>query len=149
MIKIDTKDELSLYDLEGKWNDYIGVQKEVLRVLREQEYFENSNIENIESKMSIRITTKGIRETLGNGNRFKTLPKCLKVCKISTIRSLPEIIKTGHLIEDNVKNIHNEEYMFAYINNDVLLDGERIRIRIAIKKKISTNYFWIHNIDEY
>jgi hypothetical protein len=53
------------------------------------------------------------------------------------------------LIEDNVKNIHNEGYMFAYISNDVLLDGERIRIRIAIKKKISTNYFWIHNIDEY
>lgn len=36
MISINSKDELSLYNLEGKWNDYIGVQKEVLRVLRER-----------------------------------------------------------------------------------------------------------------
>ena len=36
MIKIDTKDELSLYDLEGKWNDYIGVQKEVIAILRKE-----------------------------------------------------------------------------------------------------------------
>ena len=149
MISINSKEELSLYNLEGKWNDYIGVQKEVLRVLREEKFFENTYIKNIESQMCIRITTKGIRETLGNGNRFKTLPKRLKVCKVSTIRSLPDIIKIGHLIEDNVKNIHDEEYLFAYICNEVLLDGERIRIRIAIKKKISTNYFWIHNIDEY
>ncbi|MBQ6844721.1 MAG: hypothetical protein IJO60_08835 [Agathobacter sp.] len=149
MISINSKDELSLYNLEGKWNDYIAVQKEVLRVLREEKFFENSYINNEESQMCIRLTTKGIRETLGNGNRFKSLPKRLKVCKVSTIRSLREIIKSGHLIEDNVENIHNEGYLFAYICNEVLLDGERIRIRIAVKKKISTNYFWIHNVDEY
>ena len=148
MISINSKEELSLYNLEGKWNDYIAVQKEVLRVLREEKYFENIMVENMESGMCVRITTKGIRETLGNGNRFKALPKRLKVCKISTIRSLPEIIKSGHLIADNVENIHNEDYLFAYIYNEVLLDGEKIRIRIAVKKKISTNYFWIHNIDE-
>ena len=54
MISINSKDELSLYNLEGKWNDYIGVQKEVLRVLREQKYFENTYIENLESKMCVR-----------------------------------------------------------------------------------------------
>jgi len=32
MISINSKDELSLYNLEGKWNDYIGVQKEVVAV---------------------------------------------------------------------------------------------------------------------
>ena len=149
MISINSKDELSLYDLEGKWNDYVGVQKEVLKVLREQNYFKEMYVENVESKMCVRITAKGIRETLGNGNRFKSLPKRLKICKVSTIRSLPDIIKSGHLIKDNVENIHDEDYLFAYIGNEVLLDGEKIRIRIAVKKKISTNYFWIHNIDEY
>lgn len=29
MISISTKEELSLYNLEGKWNDYIYVQKEL------------------------------------------------------------------------------------------------------------------------
>ena len=76
MISINSKDELSLYNLEGKWNDFIAVQKEVLSVLREQNYFENSNVVNAESKMCIRITTKGIRETLGNGNRFKSYFLC-------------------------------------------------------------------------
>lgn len=149
MITINSKDELSLYNLEGKWNDYIAVQKEILKVLRVQNFFEETYVENKESKMRVRITAKGIRETLGNGNRFKALPKRLKICKVSTIRSLPDIIKSGYLIEDNVENIHNEDYLFAYIGNEVLLDGEKMRIRIAVKKKISTNYFWIHNIDEY
>lgn len=34
MISINTKDELSLYNLEGKWNDYIAVQKEVIAILK-------------------------------------------------------------------------------------------------------------------
>ena len=37
-----------------------------------------------ESGMEIRITAKGIRETLGNGNRFQTLPKKLKIKKVAT-----------------------------------------------------------------
>lgn len=149
MISISTKDELSLYNLDGKWNDYIYVQKEVLRVLREQNFFAISNVLNIESGLCIRITTKGIRETLGNGNRFQKLPKHFKMLKVATIRSLPAIICTGNLLADNVENIHQENgYMFAYINNTILVDEEFVNIRIAVKKKISTNYFWIHNIDE-
>ena len=45
MISISTKDELSLYNLEGKWNDFIAVQKEVIAVLKEEKYF-NDNIIN-------------------------------------------------------------------------------------------------------
>lgn len=68
MISINSKDELSLYNLEGKWNDYIGVQKEVLKTLREENYFDRNEITNKESNLLIRITSKGIRETLGNEN---------------------------------------------------------------------------------
>lgn len=35
MEKICMQDELLHYHLNGKWNDYVGVQKEVLNVLRE------------------------------------------------------------------------------------------------------------------
>ena len=56
MISIHVDEELGRYNLDGKWNDYIGVQKEVLRVLREQKYFENTCVENIESKkFSIKV----------------------------------------------------------------------------------------------
>ena len=150
MISISTAEELSLYDLEGRWNDYIGVQKEVLKVLREEKYFDEFSITNAESNMCVRITTKGIRETLGNGKRFKALPKKFKVLKVATIRSLPKLIETGSLIADNVRNIHeNEGFEFAYIVNKLEVDGKVVQIRIAIKKKVTTNYFWIHNIDEY
>lgn len=95
------------------------------------------------------LCTKGIRETLGNGNRFQKLPKHFKMLKVATIRSLPAIICTGHLWADNVENIHQENgYMFAYINNTILVDEKPVNVRVAIKKKVSTNYFWIHNIDE-
>ena len=42
MISINTKDEISLYNLEGKWNDYVGVQKEVISVLRRKKSLNNS-----------------------------------------------------------------------------------------------------------
>ena len=150
MISINSKEELSLYDLEGKWNDYIGVQKEVLRVLREQKWFVNNNDINMETNLQIRITSKGIRETLGNGNRFQTLPKKLKEYKVVTIRYLPQIIKTGIIIECDAPNSHDKDgYRYAYIGNEILIDGELVGVRISIKKKVSSNHFWIHNIDEY
>lgn len=75
--------------------------------------------------MCVRITTKGIRETLGNGNRFKALPKKFKILKVVTIRSLPKLIETGSLIADNVRNIHEDEgFEFAYIANNLKIDAE-------------------------
>lgn len=150
MISISTKDELSLYHLEGKWNDYIGVQKEVLRVLREKKWFENNDVINKGTNLQIRIVSKGIRETLGNGNRFQTLPKKLKEYKVATLRYLPELIKTGIVIEINAPNSHDKDgYKYAYIRNDILMDGELVGVRISIKKKVGSNHFWIHNVDEY
>ena len=80
---------------------------------------------------------------------MQTLPKKLKMYKVAVIRSLPELIKTGYLIEDDVANSHSENgYKYAYIGNRAIIDGVVVGIRIAIKKKIGSNHFWIHNIDE-
>lgn len=81
MISINSKDELSLYNLEGKWNDYVGVQKEVITVLREEKFFEQVAVLNNKTNMIIRLTTRGIKETLGNGTRFHYLPKDVKIQK--------------------------------------------------------------------
>lgn len=146
---IDTQEQLSAFNLEGQWNDYIGVQKEVLRVLKEEGFFDNNEVVNAESGMVIRITTKGIRETLGTGKRFQSLPKGMKVRKVATIRSLPELIESAYVIADNVDNIHDADgYKFAYLGNEVILDGEKVGVRISVKKKVGSNHFWIHNIDE-
>lgn len=147
--RISTEEQLSTFNLDGKWNDYIGVQKEVIPVLRKEGFFDNNEVINEESGMIVRINSKGIKETLGSGKRFQTLPRELKEYKVATLRSLPNIIRTGHVIEDEVDNIHVEDgYKFAYIGNEVEIDGKPVNVRVSIKKRLNSNQFWIHNIDE-
>ncbi len=149
MVKIDLNKELSLYNLEGKWNDYIGIQKEILQVLRSEKFFNNNDVINVKSGLCIRLNTKGIKETLGTGKRFQALPKRLKERKIATMRHMKSIIENAELIADNIENVHSTNGdMFIYMHSKILIDGEEVCIRIAIRKKVSVNWFWIHHIDE-
>lgn len=75
MEKICMNEELMRYNLTGKWNDYIGVQKEVLNVLRKEDFFTESEVINVQTGMLIKINAKGIKETIGPGMRFQALPK--------------------------------------------------------------------------
>lgn len=149
MISISTKNELSLYNLEGKWNDFIAVQKEVIAVLKEEKYFNDNIINNIESGLIIKINPKGIKETIGAGTRFQRLPRKLKEYKISTLRNLKQIIKTAELLDDDVPNYHvGGVYSFAYLRSEVIIDEEMVDVRISIMKRIDSNWFWIHHIDQ-
>lgn len=49
MEKICMQDELLNYNLEGKWNDYVGVQKELLNVLRKENFFAESEVTNVQT----------------------------------------------------------------------------------------------------
>ena len=148
MISINSKDELSLYDLEGKWNDYVGVQKEVISVLRGKKFFEQLFVLNDKTNMVVRLTTRGIKETLGNGTRFQYLPKNVKTQKIVTLRYLPKLIRNADLVEDGVGNYHEEHAnRFAYFQNRVMIDGEIHRVRIVVCKKVGSNHFYIHHVD--
>ena len=149
MENINMEKELAIYNLEGKWNEYIGIQKEVLQVLREEKFFTDNEVINKKTGMHIKINSKGIKETLGTQKRFQALPKKLKKYKISTLRYLREIIEEGELIADNVENIHEPNgYSFAYLRSEIMIDNEIVNIRISIMKKVTSNWFWIHNIDE-
>ena len=147
-IYIDAKEELKKYNLEGKWNDYIAVQKEVLRVLRTEDFFNNNVITNMETGMQITVSPKDIRETLGKDMRFQSLPKELKEYKIITIRQIKALILTAFLYEDNVANIHeNGTDTFAYFRNYIFVDNKEITVRITVKKKVASNHFHIHHIN--
>ncbi len=146
---ISVEAELSRYNLKAKWNDYIGIQKEVLRVLRKEKFFDDNIVVNKETGMYVVINAKGIRETIGTGKRFQVLPKKLKIYKIATLRHLKTIIENVRIIADDVENRHDEKgCMFAYLCSEVILDGKHIFVRISVKKKVASNWFWIHNIDE-
>ncbi|MBE5881643.1 MAG: hypothetical protein E7289_05010 [Lachnospiraceae bacterium] len=149
MKKICMAEELARYNLDGKWNDYVGVQKEVLRVLRKEEFFTKEEIINRKTGISVKINAKGIKETLGTGKRFQMLPKTLKKYKIATIKSLKWIIENAELIKDDVENIHEKNgYNFAYFRGELVIDDSVLKVRITVKKKIGVNWFWIHNIDQ-
>lgn len=148
MESISTKLELSIYNLDRKWNDYIGAQKEIISTLKKENYFENNDIVNIQTGMVVRLTPKGIKETIGKGKRFQSLPKAVKQQKVVTIRSLPILIKEAKLLEDNIPNYYSEEgNCFAYFISQILIDNEIHNVRIAVKKKINSNHFYIHHID--
>ena len=73
----------------------------------------------------------------------------LKKYKIVAVRYLKQIIENAELLADNIEYIHEENgYMFAYFNGKVKIDGKIVEVRISVKKKIASNCFWIHNIDE-
>ena len=149
MISINTQDELSLYNLEGKWNDFIAVQKEVITVLKAERYFVDNVVHNLNGGLNIKINPKGIKETIGAGKRFQKLPRKLKEYKISTLRYLKKIIETAELLTDDVPNYHAEGvYSFAYLKSEIIIDGIRVDVRVSVMKRIDSNWFWIHHIDE-
>ena len=140
--------ELLKYNLEGKWNDYIAVQKEVLQVLRNEHFFDDNIVIHKESGMIIRVTPRGIRETFGKANRFNNLPKFLKKMKVATILYIKTLLSNGSILADNVKNYHDTSSItFAYISATIYIDNVLYLIRITIKKKVNSNIFDIHHID--
>ncbi len=146
-INVDLDEELKKYNIENKLNDYIAVQKAVVNHLKETGFFDkNSTVVNEETGMQIRINPRGIKETLANGKRFQSLPRELKKLKIATIEQLPEIIKRGKLIEDNIENTHGENSLYAYFETPVEINGGNYKVRVNIRKTIETNKFWIHNV---
>lgn len=146
-INVDLDEELKKYNIENKLNDYIAVQKAVVNHLKETGFFDkNSTVVNEETGMQIRINPRGIKETLANGKRFQSLPRELKKLKIATIEQLPEIIKRGELIEDNIENTHGENSLYAYFETPVEINGGNYKVRANIRKTIKTNKFWIHNV---
>ena len=136
MESICMEQELSIYNLDRKWNDFVGVQKEIISVLKEKGYFENRDIVNLETGMLVRLTPRGIKETIGNGKRFQNLPKAVKLQKVATLRILPSLIREGNLLENNVPNYYSKGgEQFAYFMCKLLIDNEVHSVRIAVKKK--------------
>ena len=148
ILHLHLDEELQKYNLEGKWNDYIAVQKEVLRVLRAENFFNDNIVIHKESGMMIKVTPRGIRETFGNGKRFNTLPKHLKKMKVATILYIKTLLTTGNVLSDNVENYHtSNSATFAYISTNIYINDILYPIRITIKKKVNSNIFYIHYID--
>lgn len=131
-------------------NDYIGVQKAVLKKLTEAGFFADGNnvVVNQESGMTVAITKDGIRETLGKGSRFERLPSKLKKLKIATIQQIPELIKSATMLEDKVADNHGNRrnLTYAYLINSANVDGKEYVVTIVVRQSPDRNKFWMHEI---
>lgn len=131
-------------------NDYIGVQKAVLKKLTEDGFFADGNnvVVNQESGMTVAITKDGIRETLGKGSRFETLPSKLKKLKIATIQQIPELIKSATVRMNNVANYHNpsSDLKYVYLTSMAKIDNKEYEVEIIVRGSREKNKFWMHKI---
>ena len=131
-------------------NDYIGVQKAVLKKLTEDGFFADGNnvVVNQESGMTVAITKDGIRETLGKGSRFERLPSKLKKLKIATIQQIPELIKSATVRMNNVANYHNpsSDLKYVYLTSMAKIDNKEYEVEIIVRGSREKNKFWMHKI---
>lgn len=146
-----TTDTLNSFNI-SKPGDYIHVQRQVFNTLLKEGFF--TDVEkrsrtdvNEESGMIIETNKSGIDETFSLNN-YVRLGKFKKIAKLSTIRSLPDAIKYGHVLADDVDNIHNDgdNKKFAYLEYPTVVDGKDITLKLAIKKSPQKNKFWVHSI---
>ena len=103
---------------------------------------------NRDSGMVIQITPRGIKETFGEKNFYK-LGRKIKIAKLAVVRDLPDIIKRGKLLTDNVENVHNPNsaVKYAYTESTAIIDGHPITINIDVRKSPDKNIFWVHKVD--
>lgn len=142
---IDIQKEISEFGVSNKLNDYIGVQKRVLFKLEDEKFFEQ--VTNRASGIVIGITRKGIKETLGSGKRFQTLPRAIKMLKIATIHSLPAIIQNAEIPVKCSDNLHYDAAQFLYFETHISLNGVPCKITFDVKKTSAKNHFWIHYVN--
>lgn len=145
-LDVDLEQELKSFGVSERLNDYVGVQKAVIGALREEGFFDGNMVTNEETGMEIAITPKGIKETLGNGKRFQSLPRKLKELKVATVRSIPDMVRTAKLIEDNVENSHGNKPQYAYFESIVQVNGEVFQVTIDVRKSENRQKFWMHNL---
>ena len=141
---INIDEEVKSFNVEDKLNDYIAIQKQVVPILEKENYY--GCVKNEATGMEIDIGKKGIKETLGSGKRFQTLPRIIKELKIATLRYIPEIIRYADLLEEDAINIHGNDERFTYLGIDIYVKSVLFKITIDIKKTREKDKFWMHNV---
>ncbi len=152
---INYSSDETIFDSFGikKKGDYIHVQQQVYNTLLAEGFFSDKNgksrtIENKSSGMLVEINKSGINETF-NADNYSRHSKALKTAKLATIRHLPEIIEKGKIIADDVENNHNKNssVKYAYLESVVSINDNEITVKVAIRKSVEKNKFWVHSVD--
>ena len=146
-----TQDTVSSFGIQ-KMGDYIHVQRQVFDTLLNEGFFtdiatRSRVVTNESTGMDIEINKKGIFETF-NLNNYGRLGKFKKIAKLSTIRQIPDALKYGTVIADDIENMYNDgnNKTFAYIEYPTKVNGKDVVLKLAIKKSSQKNKFWVHSL---
>lgn len=143
---------LNSFGIENIGN-YEQVQEKVFGTLMNEGFFtdavsRNRFDTNEETGMVIETNKSGIDETFCREN-YAVLGRFKKILKLATIRELPNAIKYGRLIEDEVRNEHgkNRGTKYAYFRYDTRIDGVDVTLKITVRKSLQKNKFWVHSLE--
>lgn len=143
---------LNSFNIENLGN-YEQVQEQVFDTLMSEGFFTDTNLRNRldtneETGMVIETNKSGIDETFCREN-YGVLGRFKKIVKLATIRELPNAIKHGQLIEDDVRNEHGENRgtKYAYLKYDTQVDGIDVTLKITVRKSLQKNKFWVHSFE--
>ncbi len=132
--------------------DYVHVQRQVFDTLLREDFFTDREKRsrtdiNEETGMVIETNKSSISETFNQSN-YGRLGKAKKLAKLDTVRMLPQIIKKGKLLRDNVPNQYRNSAnkTFAYITYELNINGTPVTVKLDIKKSPSKNKLWVHSI---
>lgn len=131
--------------------DYEHVQEKVFDTLQNEGFFTENNSRsdtNEQTGMVIETNKSGIDETFCDKN-YRSLGRFKKIIKLATVREIPNAIKNGTLVADNVPNAYgvNRGTKYAYLVYDTIIDGTEISIKITIRKSRQKNKFWVHSFE--
>ena len=143
---------LNSFGIESLGN-YEQVQEQVFDTLMNEGFFTDTDLRNRldvneETGMAIETNKSGIDETFCYEN-YAVLGRFKKIVKLATIRELPNAIKYGQLIEDDVRNVHgsNKGTKYAYLKYDTQVDGIDVTLKITVRKSLQKNKFWVHSFE--
>ncbi len=135
-------------------NDYVGVQKAVIKTLKEEGFFQKEGEHffvavSTADGLTVEITPKGIKETLGSEERFEFLGVNMKKKKLAIIRQLPDLLRKAKVVSDDNSNYHNpkSKAQYTYMKTETQIDGDACTVRLVIRNSPQKNLFWIHYVD--
>lgn len=132
--------------------DFEQAQERVYNTLLKEGFFTETNPisrkdTNYESGMVVETNKSGLDETFCFEN-YAVVGRFKKIVKLATIRELPNAIKYGKLIGDNVPNQYDKRKgtKYAYLVYDTNIDGVGVTIKTTIRKSAQKNKFWVHSL---
>lgn len=150
-VNVNSEEELKSLGFDIKHlrlNDYVNVQKTVIKALNDRKFFDNNHniVVNADTDIVMDIGRSEIRETFSTEKRYVYLPMDKKRAKLAVLTKLPEMIKFAEVENPGEKNRHGGSSKFLMLKHPATIDGKEYSVTLRIKLTPQKNKFYIHDM---